>query len=86
MHPLLSLASPLLIATPIVTLGYLALCLFWPFRACRRCQGEGRRRGPLRGVRLCTRCEGTGLRLRLGRRVLNVSRRLSRDIRSHRDN
>ena len=75
MYPLEPLASTLLVISPFATLGYLGLCLVWPYRACRHCQGLGRFHGPFHGIRLCGRCDGTGLRLRLGRRVWNALRR-----------
>jgi hypothetical protein len=74
-----SLAALVLIA---VTLGYLSTCAAWPFRACRRCHGDGKTRSPVgRAYRYCHRCDGTGLRLRAGRHVLNYLRRIHRDIR-----
>jgi hypothetical protein len=82
-NPLAPLASTLLIASPFVTLGYLGLCLVWPFKACRRCRGHGQFHGLFGGIRLCGHCDGTGLRLRLGRRAWNAFRRLYRDINSH---
>lgn len=75
-------ALPLLLI--VVTVGYLAVCAVWPFKACRRCRGTGRRRGPMRGIRLCHRCNATGLRLRWGRRVWNGTRRLYREVNRHR--
>jgi hypothetical protein len=85
MDPLAPLASTLLIATPFLTLGYLGLCLAWPYRACRRCQGYGHLHGWLGGIRFCPACDGTGLRLRLGRRVINHLRRFYREIDPHHD-
>jgi hypothetical protein len=81
-HTLGPLANTLLVASPFVTLGYVGLCLLWPFKACRHCGGYGQRHGLLGGIRLCGHCNGTGLRLRLGRRVWNALRRLYRDINS----
>lgn len=58
-------------------LGYLAACWWWPFKACRRCQGRGRFRSPGRKAwRLCRRCKGSGARLRTGRRLINAVRRI----------
>lgn len=85
MNPLSSLASTLLITSPFVTLGYVGLCLIWPFTACRHCAGHGQFHGPFGGIRLCGACEGTGLRLRLGRRIWNAVRRAYREINDHRD-
>lgn len=85
MHPLEPVASTLLVITPIVTLGYLGLCLIWPFKACRRCGGAGQHFGPFGGIRPCGHCDGTGLRLRLGRRAWDAFRRIYRDSNSHGD-
>ncbi len=70
------------IALPILlTMRYVFLCYALPFREHRRCRGTGRIPYPfgLSGWRFCPRCGGTGLRLRLGRRLWNYSRRLYRD-------
>ena len=54
----------------IVGIAYLAACVIWPFRACRRCGGSGRFLSPTRRAwRHCTRCGGTGARLRAGRQI-----------------
>ncbi|WP_432838925.1 hypothetical protein [Dactylosporangium sp. CA-092794] len=64
------------VALIVVTFGYAVACWLWPFTACRRCHGTGKRRalfgGPAFG--LCRRCDGTGRRLRPGRRVINYLR------------
>lgn len=53
-------------------LGYAAACRWWPFKACRKCNGEGKLRSPSgKAWRKCTRCKGTGARLRTGRRISN---------------
>jgi hypothetical protein len=71
-----------LLSLAIVTLGYLATCVIWPFKACRRCAGTGKLRSPvLRAIRLCPQCDASGLRLRFGRRVWNAYQRLPRDRR-----
>ncbi|GGM43944.1 hypothetical protein ACFFX1_24165 [Dactylosporangium sucinum] len=56
---------------------YLAACAIFPFAACRRCDGTGKRRNPLsrRMFRLCPRCDGTGRRVRIGRRIYEHFRR-----------
>ncbi len=69
----------------VITLGYAATCVIWPFKTCRTCCGTGRLHSPfLRAVRLCPPCRGTGLRLRAGRRAWNTYRRLTRDTRRNR--
>jgi len=69
-HDLLA-AAPCL-ATVLLTLGYLAVCVVDPFGRCRTCHGSGRKRSPLsRAGRECRRCAGTGLRLRVGRHAIN---------------
>ncbi|HEY0641291.1 MAG TPA: hypothetical protein VGD67_26985 [Pseudonocardiaceae bacterium] len=69
-----------LIALPtLVTLGYVGSCAVWPFAACRRCSGGGKKRAPIgRVFRHCGRCGGTGHRLRLGRRAWNAWTRTQR--------
>jgi hypothetical protein len=59
------------IAAAVVALGcHLVACAVWPFTACRRCKGDGKRRSPSgRAWRLCRRCKGSGARVRLGRRA-----------------
>lgn len=45
---------------------------FWPYTACKRCNGTGRNGGSNRsrwGV--CRRCNGSGKRERLAHRMLN---------------
>ena len=80
MNTLAPLADVLVIFTALITVGYLASCVIWPYKACRGCRGYGQTSGPFGGIRLCRACDGTGLRLRLGRRVWNATRRLYRDI------
>lgn len=63
----------------LLTLGaltiYTAACAFWPYMACRRCKGAGKRRSPSgKAWRPCPRCVGTGRRVRLGRRVYEALR------------
>jgi hypothetical protein len=80
LHPLPDLASTLVIALLLVTLGYVIACAAWPFGSCRRCGGAGKRRSPSgRAWRYCHRCKGTGGRLRIGRRAWNYFRRLHRE-------
>lgn len=84
MNTLEPLADVLLLVVPIITLGYIASCALWPFKACPRCEGQGQIVGPFGGIRLCRHCDATGLRLRLGRRAWNTLRRLYRDINNRR--
>ena len=59
----------------VAALGcYAVLCAVKPFAPCRRCRGTGQilRFGK---PRTCPRCRGHKLRLRIGRRVHNASRR-----------
>ena len=80
MHPHLTAAIALFLVVIVVTLGYGVACWIWPFRACRRCAGTGRRRSPSgRAIRLCRTCRGTGLRLRAGRWIANHLLRLRRE-------
>lgn len=51
---------------------YLAACTWWPFKACPRCTGSGKKRSPSgKAWRPCRRCKGSGARLRAGRRAVN---------------
>lgn len=66
----------LLLLALIVTFCYLISCWFWPFGACRRCGGTGKRRSPSRRFfGDCRRCDGTGRRIRTGRRVITYIRK-----------
>ncbi len=63
----------LLLLLAVVTLGYLVACRFWPYAACPRCSGAGKRRSLSgRAWRTCHRCHGSGARLRIGRRISNA--------------
>lgn len=49
---------------------YVGHCAWFPFAACRRCDGAGKFRSSSgRAWRDCRRCKGTGRRVRLGRRA-----------------
>ncbi len=51
---------------------YTFACWFWPFAACKKCDGQGRFKSPSgRAWRRCPRCKGTATRLRTGRRIFN---------------
>jgi hypothetical protein len=69
-------SGALLLILAAVTLGYLLACWLYPFIACRRCRGTGKRRSLFGGhtFGLCRRCDGTGRQLRPGRRALNYLR------------
>ena len=75
--PQATLSGLLCLAAVLLTLGYALGCWIWPFGACRRCHGTGKRRSPFgRAFGLCRRCGGDGRRLRVGRRILNSLREL----------
>lgn len=61
-----------ILAAAVWLTGYSLACYLWPFTACNRCGGDGKRRSPS-GKRFgdCRRCRGTGRQVRLGRRFLN---------------
>lgn len=69
-------AALLILTLTVVTLGYALACWLWPFVACRRCHGTGKRRALFGGKAfgICRRCDGTGRQLRPGRRALNYLR------------
>jgi hypothetical protein len=73
-------ASTLCPLLALVTFGYAFACWIWPFKACPRCEGSGKRRSPTgRAFRLCRSCGGTGRRLRAGRWIYNQLARRHRD-------
>ncbi|WP_030442922.1 hypothetical protein [Actinoplanes subtropicus] len=73
----LSLSGLLFVFLVIVTFCYGVGCWIWPFGACRKCKGSGKRRSPFgRAFGLCRRCGGDGRRLRIGRRIINSLREL----------
>ena len=60
--------------------GYAAACWWWPFAACRKCNGTGKRKSPSgRAFRICRRCKGSARRLRAGRRIFNWLRVLHKE-------
>ena len=75
--PDLPLSGPLFAALVIVTFCYGLGCWVWPFGACRRCKGSGKRRSPFgRAFGLCRRCGGDRRRVRIGRWIINSVREL----------
>jgi hypothetical protein len=75
--PSAGLSGLLCLALVIATLCYGVGCWIWPFGACRKCNGSGKRRSPFgRAFGLCRRCGGDGRRLRIGRRIINSLREL----------
>ena len=68
----------------LITLGYAALCAVSPFSNCRKCKGFGfhlvtDQRGRLKPGKTCRRCHGDPKRIRVGRHLYNLARRLHRD-------
>jgi hypothetical protein len=58
------------LAAALWAAGYLAACAWWPYAACRRCSGTGRKMSPSgKYWRPCRRCKGSATRVRLGRRL-----------------
>ncbi|MER7278847.1 hypothetical protein ABT369_30840 [Dactylosporangium sp. NPDC000244] len=78
-------AGLLILALIAITLGYLLACWLWPFVACRRCHGDGKRRALFggRAFGICRRCDGTGRQLRPGRRAINYLRTIHANDHSH---
>lgn len=85
MNPLANPAAVFVLLLAIATLSYIATCVIWPFKSCRRCYGTGRLRSPVvKAIRLCPNCNATGLRIRIGRRAWNAFARLHRQNRHDR--
>lgn len=77
--------AELVIAVLCVAIGggllYALACRIWPFAACRRCTGSGKRRSPSgKAWRDCPRCKGTGKRLRIGWRIANHASKTSKHL------
>ncbi|MDN5855978.1 MAG: hypothetical protein L0K86_24690 [Actinomycetia bacterium] len=65
----------LLLVAVVLAAGYLLACAVWPYTACGRCRGTGKRRSPTgRAWRPCRPCRGTGRRVRAGRRAYELLR------------
>ena len=72
-----TLIGVLFVSAVIATLCYGFGCWLWPFGACTRCRGSGKRRSPFgRAFGDCRRCDGSGKSLRIGRRIVNSLREL----------
>jgi hypothetical protein len=68
-HPHIS-GALIVVGLLILAAGYIGACTFWPFAACRRCNGSGKARSPSgKAWRPCRRCNGTGARVRAGRKA-----------------
>lgn len=77
--------AELVIAVLAIAIGggllYALACRIWPFAACRRCTGSGKRRSPSgKAWRDCPRCKGTGKRLRIGWRIANHANKTSKNL------
>ena len=58
------------VAAAVWLAGYAVHCAWWPFAACRTCDGAGKFRSKSgRAWRRCRRCKGSGERVRVGRRL-----------------
>ncbi|MFC4000752.1 hypothetical protein ACFS2C_11840 [Prauserella oleivorans] len=63
--------TDLVAAVLVAALIYGTSLAIWPYTACGRCSGAGKRRSPSgKAWRPCPRCGGTGRKERLGRRLL----------------
>lgn len=72
----------LTLAAIAAAVWYLIACWWFPFAACRWCEGGGKKRSSSgRAWRKCWRCKGTGSRLRFGRKVGNWLARTGEDAR-----
>jgi hypothetical protein len=68
--------NALILTAAAIGAVYLAACGIWPYGACSRCEGDGKRRSPNgRTWRTCPRCSGSGQRLRWGAAFWGSSRR-----------
>jgi len=65
----------------VLIVGYVIACVFWQWKPCRKCKGEGRFRSPSgKAWRHCPRCGGSRERLRIGRRVYNFYAKGSKHV------
>ncbi len=59
--------SILIVVALLLAAGCVLACVVWPFTACGRCKGSGRRRSASgKTWQACRRCGGSGKRLCLG--------------------
>jgi hypothetical protein len=72
--PHLGPAITLALTLAVITFGYISACITWPFKNCRRCEGNGKRPALFGGkaFRICRR-------LRTGRKLWNFFHRLHGD-------
>lgn len=77
-----SFTSAICLSLPLitVTVGYLVLARFKPFKRCRKCHGAGIQRLMLGRTRICRRCNATGHVLRFGFRASNYLTRVGNEL------
>lgn len=76
----------LVIVAILITLGYVASCGIYPYKACRTCGGRGQFVSRFfRAIRDCRRCGGAGRQLRAGRKAYNAWIRTRKHLRPDRD-
>jgi len=77
---MITLVALAILAALLWLAGYAIACWIWPFKACRRCEGNGKLRSPSgKAWRRCKRCGGSGGRLRAGRWIYNHLIKMRRD-------
>lgn len=64
-------------------LWYIGHCVWFPFSACRKCEGAGKFRSANgKAWRGCRRCKRSGERIRLGRKIWNYFAAKRREAKS----
>jgi hypothetical protein len=63
----------------VIGVGWVAVysvaCWLYPYAACPRCKGKGKRHSPSgKTFGDCRRCKGKGRRVRVGRRIWNAGK------------
>ena len=77
---MITLVALAILAALLWLAGYAIACWIWPFKACRRCEGNGKLRSPSgKAWRRCKRCGGSGGRLSAGRWIYNHLIKMRRD-------